>query len=201
MQTMPRSEYPRPQFRRESYLCLNGEWEYAIRKSSDIPATYDGHILVPYPPESEASGVMRVLGKDEWLIYRRTFTLPEGFFEGRLLLQFGAVDQVCEVLLNGTPVGGHEGGYTPFEIDLTAALRDGENELVVRVRDDADTHIYGRGKQRYRHGGIWYTPVSGIWQSVWLESTPTAALTSLRIGTDAEAHTLTLTPMPMPRER
>lgn len=192
---LPLSEYPRPQFRRDSYLCLNGEWEYAIRKSPDIPDVYDGNILVPYPPESPASGVGRVLGKGEWLIYRRAFTLPDGFFRGRLLLQFGAVDQICEVLLNGVAVGGHEGGYTPFTVDLTEALREGENELVVRVLDDADTHIYGRGKQRYRHGGIWYTPISGIWQSVWLESTPPAALTCLRIATDADARTLTLTPM------
>ena len=192
---LPLAEYPRPQLRRASYLPLNGEWDYAIRKSPDLPDGYDGRILVPYPPESPASGVGRVLGKDEWLIYRRTFTLPDGFFKGRLLLQFGAVDQVCEVLLNGASVGGHEGGYTPFAVDLTAALCEGENELIVRVRDDADTHIYGRGKQRYRHGGIWYTPVSGIWQSVWLESTPEAALTSLRIESDAEAHTLSLTPL------
>ena len=191
---LPLAEYPRPQFRRDSYLPLNGEWEYAIRKSPDLPKSYDGNILVPYPPESAASGVLRVLQKDEFLIYRRTFTLPNGFFRGRLLLQFGAVDQITEVLLNGVAVGGHEGGYTPFTIDLTAALRDGENELIVRVRDDADTHIYGRGKQRYRHGGIWYTPISGIWQSVWLESTPKAALSALRIESDAALHTLTLTP-------
>ena len=192
---LPLAEYPRPQFRRDSYLCLNGEWDYAISKSPAIPDAYDGKILVPYPPESPASGVGRVLAKDEWLIYRRSFTLPDGFFRGRLLLQFGAVDQICEVLLNGVPVGGHEGGYLPFAVDLTEAYREGENELVVRVRDDADTHIFGRGKQRYRHGGIWYTPVSGIWQTVWLESTPAHALTALRMTSNAEAHTLTLSPM------
>ncbi|MBO7763059.1 MAG: glycoside hydrolase family 2 [Clostridia bacterium] len=191
---IPLAEYPRPGMRRDSYLSLNGPWEYAIRPAGEVPQEYDGQILVPYPPESPASGVMRVLQPHETLTYRRRFTLPEGFFRGRLLLQLGAVDQVCLVSLNGRVVGGHEGGYTPFEVDLTPAYREGENELTVTVWDDTDTAVYGRGKQRLRHGGIWYTPVSGIWQSVWLESTPPHALTGLRILPDAERRTLSVTP-------
>ena len=192
--TTPLAEYPRPQFCRDSYLCLNGEWDLAVRKEATPPEQYDGKITVPYPPEAPASGVGRVTGKDEYLIYRRYVSLPEGFHRGRLLLQFGAVDQVCRVLLNGQDVGGHEGGYTPFTVELTDAWQEGENELCVVVTDNADSHIYGRGKQRYRHGGIWYTPVSGIWQTVWLESTPTAALTSVRLTPSATDMTLTVTP-------
>ena len=191
---IPLAEYPRPQFRRKSYLSLNGEWDYAIREDGGIPDRYDGRILVPYPPEAPASGVLRVTGPRETLAYRRTFTLPDGFFRGRLLLNFGAVDQVARVLLNRREVGGHAGGYTPFTVDLTPALCEGENELVVLVTDNADSDVYGRGKQRYRHGGIWYTPVSGIWQSVWLESTPPLALTSHTLIPDLATHTLAVTP-------
>ena len=192
---LPLAEYPRPQFRRDSYLPLNGEWELAILSEERLPEVYDRRILVPYPPEAPASGIGRVTAPDETLAYRRTFTLPEGFFRGRLLAQFGAVDQVARVFLNGREVGGHAGGYTPFEVDLTSALRDGENELCVLCRDDADSPLFGRGKQRYRSGGIFYTPVSGIWQSVWLESTPAEALTGLRLLPDAAAGTLAVTPL------
>ncbi len=192
--TLPLAEYPRPGFRRASYLSLNGPWDYAFTRADGLPATYDGTITVPYSPECTASGVLRILAPEETLAYRRRFTLPEGFLKGRLLLQCGAVDQVADIYLNGTPVGRHEGGYTPFEVDLTAALRDGENELVLLVRDDASSCVYGRGKQRYRHGGIWYTPQSGIWQSVWLESTPALALTGVRLLPDATAMTLAVTP-------
>ena len=192
---LPLAEYPRPQFCRDSYLSLNGEWELAILGEERLPEVYDRRILVPYPPEAPASGIGRVTAPDEVLAYRRTFTLPDGFFRGRLLAQFGAVDQVARVFLNGREVGGHAGGYTPFEVDLTAALRDGENELCVLCRDDAESPLFGRGKQRYRPGGIFYTPVSGIWQSVWLESTPEVALSGLRLLPDAAAGTLAVTPL------
>ena len=131
-------EYPRPQFQRDSYLSLNGTWEYAITFSPQPPARYDGTILVPYSPESSLSGVGRQLGPDEFLHYRRTFTLPEGFDRGRVLLNVGACDQVCKVYCNGREIGGHEGGYLPFALELTDALVEGANELCFVVTDDAD---------------------------------------------------------------
>lgn len=188
----PFAEYPRPQMKRNSYFPLNGKWRYAIRKTPKTDG-YDGEILVPYSPESALSGVNRQLQKDEFLFYAKTFTLPENFRRGRVLLNVGACDQVCEVFVNGTSVGRHEGGYLPFTLDITNALHDGENELTFTVRDDADTDVYGRGKQRYQRGGIWYTATSGIWQSVWLESVPNAYVKSFRLYPDAERGTLRIT--------
>ena len=189
---LPLQEYPRPQFRRDSYLSLNGTWEYAFAPSPDTPARWDGQILVPYSPESAYSGVGRQLRPDEFLHYRRFFTLPAGFLRGRLLLQVGACDQVCTVFCNGKEVGGHEGGYLPFTLDLTDALTPGENELRFVVTDDAASPVYGRGKQSYQSGGIWYTAVSGIWQSVWLESVPMDYLHTLCLEPDAAEKTLAL---------
>ena len=185
-------EYPRPQFQRDSYLSLNGTWEYAITSSPQPPARYDGTILVPYSPESSLSGVGRQLGPDEFLHYRRTFTLPEGFDRGRVLLNVGACDQVCKVYFNGREIGGHEGGYLPFALELTDALVEGANELCFVVTDDAASPIYGRGKQQYHSGGIWYTATSGLWQSVWLESVPQVYLHGLKLRPDYESRTLTI---------
>ena len=168
-------EHPRPQLVRDSYLNLNGRWEYAITGlSATEPSAYDGTILVPFSPESVLSGVGRQLQPDELLWYRRPLVLPEGFAVpgGRVLLHFGAVDQRCGVLLNGVEVGANHGGYLPFTCDLTAALRPGENTLVVRVRDVSNNRGPSSGKQRLHRGGIWYTAQSGIWQTVWLESVP-----------------------------
>ena len=178
---IPHAEYPRPQFKRDSYICLNGEWEYAINKSSDKPSSYDGKILVPFCPESKLSGVNRQLQKDEFLHYVRKFTLPNGFNKGRVFINFGAVDQVAKVYVNSVEVGNNEGGYLPFSFEITSALLDGENELYVLVTDNADSDVYGRGKQTYKRGGIWYTATSGIWQSVWLESTPVEYLKRVKI--------------------
>ena len=179
--SIPHSEYPRPQFKRNSYICLNGEWDYAINKEFFKPTKWDGKILVPFSPESQLSGVCRQLKKDECLHYKRVFTLSEGFNRGRVFLNFGAVDQITTVYLNGVEVGKNEGGYLPFSFEITSALVSGENELYVLVTDNADSDVYGRGKQRYKRGGIWYTATSGIWQSVWLESTPTCYLKRVKI--------------------
>ncbi|MGH1564671.1 DUF2804 family protein [Mumia sp. DW29H23] len=172
-------EYPRPQLVRDSYLNLNGRWEYAVTGATapDVPSRWDGQILVPFSPEAPLSGVGRTLQPDEALWYRRTVTLPDGFVRDQVLLHFGAVDQDCEVWVNGIAVGGHRGGYLPFALDITPALEadgfDGAtHEVVVRVRDVTDTSWRSRGKQTLRPGGIWYTPQSGIWQTVWLESVP-----------------------------
>lgn len=173
-------EYPRPQMRREEYMNLNGPWEYAIAKGEAEPEGYDGTILVPFSPECELSGVMRRLHEDETLWYRRQLILPEEWKGRRTLLHFGAVDQMAEVFLNGHRLGSHTGGYTAFSFDMTASLRE-SNVLVVKVRDATDASYHSRGKQKTRRGGIWYTPQSGIWQTVWAESVPEAYIERLKI--------------------
>ena len=189
---IPLAEYPRPQFRRDSYLPLNGLWDYAFSPSAALPAQYQGKILVPYSPESPLSGVNRQLKRDEFLHYRRFFTLPPNFNRGRVIINFGACDQCCTVYCNGVEVCSHRGGYLPFTADVTGLLNGGRNELAVTVTDDASSHIYGRGKQSYSAGGIWYTAVSGLWQSVWVESVPEQYIASLRLVPDAVNGTLTL---------
>lgn len=178
--------------KRESFFSLDGDWEYAITRSETPPDVYDGVIRVPYSPESVLSGVNRALRKDEFLHYRRIFELPRGFRKRKVLLNVGACDQVCTVFLNSVPVGCHEGGYLPFSFDLTPCLCEGKNELCFTVTDNADSDVYGRGKQRYRRGGIWYTAVSGIWQSVWLESVPEVYTEELRLLPDFDRKTLTI---------
>ncbi len=174
------TEYPRPQLRRDSYINLNGVWEYAITETEELPQRFDGEILVPFSPECELSGVRRSLTPTQTLWYRRTLRLPAGFNLGHVLLHFGAVDQVATVFVNGAEVCSHTGGYTPFYADITDCLKE-ENILLVRVRDYSDTSYYARGKQKSRRGGIWYTAQSGIWQTVWLESVPTEYISALRI--------------------
>lgn len=169
-------EYPRPQLVRDSYLNLNGRWEYAITPADVVaaPAAWDGEILVPFSPEAPLSGVGRTLQPDQALWYHRTVTLPAGFRRDRVLLHFGAVDQTCEVWIDGARVGEHTGGYLPFTLDVTEALGDAPAELLVRVRDVTDRSWHARGKQSLAPQGIWYTAQSGIWQTVWMESVPSA---------------------------
>ncbi len=177
----PLQKYPRPTLRRESYLNLNGMWDCAFTRSGEEPEEYEREICVPFPPESELSGVGRILQPGEYLWYRRRFELPEGFNRGRVLLHFGAVDQCARVWLNGEDVCAHTGGSLPFSADITELLREGANTLVVRVTDDTDRSWRTRGKQKLKPGGIWYSPVSGIWQTVWCESVPENYITSLFI--------------------
>lgn len=176
------TEYPRPQMRRNSYLNLNGRWEYAITDSDESPRHWDGTILVPFSPESALSGVGRSLQLGQTLWYRREVIVPQGFIpaDGRLLLHFGAVDQEAAVYWNGRLLGRHMGGYNAFTLDATDALGP-RNSLVVRVHDDTDASFHSRGKQKTRRGGIWYTPQSGIWQTVWMEAVPRHYIESLRI--------------------
>ena len=176
------TEYPRPQMRRDSYLNLNGRWEYAITDSDELPRRWDGTILVPFSPESALSGVGRSLQPGQTLWYRREVIVPQGFIptDGRLLLHFGAVDQEAAVYWNGRLLGRHMGGYNAFTLDATDALGPC-NSLVVRVHDDTDASFHSRGKQKTRRGGIWYTPQSGIWQTVWMEAVPRHYIESLRI--------------------
>ena len=186
----PFSAYPRPQCKRNSYLCLNGLWDFAVTRSDEAPETYTEQILVPFPPESSASGQNRRIEADERMFYRTTFALPTGFVEGRVLLHFGAVDQEATVYLNGRELGSHFGGYLPFCFDATDAIEP-INTLVVRAVDRLD-HAYPWGKQKRDNGGMWYTPFSGIWQTVWLESVPNEYITDLEMESDLESVTLSV---------
>ena len=176
----PWQTYPRPQLRRDSFLNLNGLWEFAVSRSEALPEVYDRQIRVPFAPESLLSGLDCHFGEHDLLYYRRAFTLPGGFQKARVLLHLGAVDQRCSVFLNGIPVGSHVGGYLPMTFDITNVLQL-ENTLVVRVQDDLHSTILPYGKQTLKRGGMWYTPVSGIWQTVWLESVPETYIRSLHI--------------------
>lgn len=172
-------EYPRPQMVRGSYENLNGIWDCAFTPAGAQPETWQ-QILVPFSPEAPLSGVGRALRPDETLWYRRALP-PMDADGGRVLLHFGAVDQRAEVFVNGTKVAQHAGGYTPFSADITDVLRDGGNELTVCVRDETDSAWHSRGKQKTARGGIWYTPQSGIWQTVWMERVPRTYITGLHI--------------------
>ena len=180
-------EYPRPQMKRDSYLSLCGEWELSVKKyDSETPL---GTILVPFPPESRLSGIQRSLRKNESYLYRKTFLLDDTFANGCVLLHFGAADQNTTVYLNGYKMGENKGGYLPFTIDITNAIIIGENHLVVEITDQLDTTL-PYGKQRKKRGGMWYTPISGIWQPVWLEAVPEEYLTFLRITPTLETVTI-----------
>jgi beta-galactosidase/beta-glucuronidase len=182
-------EYPRPQLVRERWQNLNGLWEYAITaKTAPAPAKYDDQILVPFALEAALSGVGKPLQPAERLWYRRSFTVPAAWKGERILMHFGAVDYECALWVNGGLVGAHTGGFDPFSFDVTPFLRDGANELIVAVTDPSDTGEQPRGKQQLKPQGIWYTPVSGIWQTVWLEPVPAALyLAELRLTPDVDA--------------
>lgn len=187
-------EYPRPQLTRSQWQSLNGLWSYAIRpRAEEKPAAFAGSILVPFPAESALSGVMRPVGQENRLWYRRTVSVPPGWRGQRVLLHFGAVDWECRVWVNGQEVGTHRGGYDPFSFDVTSTVRfSGEEEVVVAVWDPTDAGPQPRGKQVARPRGIWYTSVTGIWQSVWLEPVPEVSVESLRITPDVDASSLRL---------
>lgn len=165
-------EYPRPQMVRGEWQNLNGLWNYAILPLGEQPAAWEGEILVPFAVESSLSGVGRRVGADRELWYERTFTVSPKWSGKRVLLHFGAVDWRADVWVNGVSVGIHTGGFTPFEFDITAVLKKGGNTLRVRVWDPTDEGPQPRGKQVNHPEGIWYTPVTGIWQTVWLEAVP-----------------------------
>ena len=174
---IPHNYYPRPQMRRNSFFCLNGEWDFYER--IDAPCE---KITVPFCPESLLSGIGRRLGKCPAPVYQKRFTLPENFIKSRVILHFGAVDQYASVFLNGKEIGEHAGGYESFSFDITDAIMS-ENELTVYVFDELDTAVLPYGKQKEKRGGMWYTPVTGIWQTVWLESVPEKYIESLEIKT------------------
>lgn len=187
----PLQEYPRPQLVRDSYVNLNGLWDYAITKTEDFPSAYDGQILVPFSPESPLSRVNRILQPNEFLFYRTTFTLPKGFVKDLVLLHFGAVDCISDVYVNGKHLCRHVGGYNAFCVDVTEALTE-VNELIVKVVDYTDTQFYANGKQSTNRHGMWYTPQSGIWQTVWMESVPAQYIQGLRITPNIDDASVTV---------
>ena len=169
--------YPRPQMRRDSFFSLNGAWElFSVKKNEK---TFLGTVKVPFPPESALSGIEKTIGKNEKYLYLKTFSVSVDFLKERTLLHFGACDQIAKITLNGVDLGEHIGGYLPFSFDVSEQIRIGENTLSVEIQDDLDTEI-PYGKQRKKRGGMWYTPISGIWQTVWMESIPANAIRSVK---------------------
>ena len=184
---LPLAEYPRPQFERKDWICLNGEYDYAVTgDTADAPKKYDGKILVPFSVESELSGVGMALLPEQRLWYRRKFTVGKEFSGKEALLHFGAVDWQCSVWVNGKLVGEHTGGYNPFTFNITDIITEGENELVVKVFDPTDAGHQQRGKQILVTKGFWYTATSGIWQTVWLEPVNRCRIDSLRLVPDID---------------
>ena len=198
-----RPEYPRPQFERKNWMNRNGEWQFEIdhgdsgRKRGLVEKEkLDSEILVPFCPESQLSGFGKHYEEGSLLNYTRSFTLPEGFHRGRVLLHIGAADQRADVFLNGKPVGSHQGGYETFTLDITDALTDGSNRLSICCVDDLEDQTYPYGKQvtPEKRGGMWYTPVSGIWQTVWLESVPEQYIQKLNIENRGYSVTISIEP-------
>ncbi len=184
-------QYPRPMMTRKDWKDLNGKWNYAILPiGSSTPTKYDGKILVPFPVESSLSGVGRTVGDKNVLWYQRSFTVPAEWKGSDVNLNFGGVDWQADVWVNDVLVGSHKGAYSPFSLNITDALREGDNTLAVRVYDPTDKGTQPRGKQVSEPKTIWYTPVTGIWQTVWLEPVPANSISALRITPDVDKNCL-----------
>ena len=191
----PWNVYPRPQLKRDSFLNLNGWWDFAARQTR-VGGEYDLKIRVPFCPEAPLSGIHGHFPEGCFLFYRRNFALPEGFNRGRVLLHIGAADQTADVYVNGREAGHHEGGYDAFCFDVTDHLKAGENTLEVVCQDDLRNQSYPYGKQVLpeKRGGMWYTPVSGIWQTVWLESVPETYVKKLNIENRGSSVVISIEP-------
>lgn len=188
-------EYPRPLMERSEWQNLNGEWEYAIKPVGEVePATFDGNILVPFAVESSLSGVQKEVGEKNELWYKRSFTVPAKWKGKDVMLNFGAVDWKAEVFVNDVLVGSHKGGYTPFSFNITPFLKgSGAQKLVVRVWDPSDKGYQPIGKQTSNPQGIWYTSVTGIWQTVWLEPVASNHITAVKSIPNVDANALNVT--------
>lgn len=189
----PLPEYPRPQLKRGDWTNLNGLWQYAITAASEqrLPTNFDGQILVPYPVESALSGVAKTVGKDQALWYATTIDQKKPSGKDKLLLHFGAVDWRADIYVNGQKAGRHEGGYDPFSFDITPYLQKGKKQqIAIRVWDPTDEGPQPRGKQVSKPNGIWYTPVTGIWQTVWTEQVPETYIASTKQTPDLDASSL-----------
>ena len=180
---IPWQVYPRPHLKRDSFVCLNGAWELAVTDKQGRGGDQWETVCVPFVPESPLSGIGRPLPEGATLHYRRTFSLPCGFLRDRVILHVDAADQMAEVLVNGTSVGAHWGGYERFSFDVTDLLQE-ENRLEILVRDELESGVLPYGKQKKKRGGMWYTPVSGIWQTVWLESVPARYIQEILLRPD-----------------
>ena len=186
----PLNDYPRPQLVRDSYLSLNGVWEYAIRDNPKLPDKYDGDVLVPYSIETPKSGVNKVLQPNQYLFYRLKLSLSPDFNKDKVILHFGAVDQIAKIYINRQFVMEHIGGFLPFEMDIKPYLTFQDDILEVVVQDLSDTSYHSRGKQRLKRGGIWYSPQSGIYMPVWLESVSKHYIESVKLTPDIDEKTI-----------
>lgn len=187
-------EYPRPGLTRSDWQNLNGEWDYAIRPKGEAePAVYDGKILVPFAVESSLSGVQKEVGADNELWYKREFTVPSAWRKGDILLHFGAVDWKADVFVNDILIGSHQGGYTPFYFNIAPYLKSGKQTLTVRVWDPSENGFQPRGKQTSNPESIWYTAVTGIWQTVWLEPVHSTHVTAIKAIPDIDHNVVNVT--------
>lgn len=179
---IPLSEHPRPQFKRDSYICLNGAWDIEFSFDNEIPTSFSKKVVVPFPIESQLSSLNYELKKNEIMYYRKKFKLPKDFINDLIFLHFDGVDQICEVYLNNKLIVKNEGGYIPFNIEISKYIKE-SNELIVKVIDNLDKS-YCYGKQTEISDGMWYTKTSGIWKTVWLESVSNQYFKNIKIDVD-----------------